>query len=85
MHELSLAISILDIAGDEASRHGGSRVLAMEIEVGKESGVDPVALLFALELAGKETLLEKAGIKIVEPPDDSLRIVSLTIDEKNDP
>jgi hydrogenase nickel incorporation protein HypA/HybF len=51
MHELSIALSILDRAREEASRRGGVHVSAIHVRVGPLSGVDRNALLSAYELA----------------------------------
>jgi Zn finger protein HypA/HybF involved in hydrogenase expression len=38
MHELSIALGILDVAGEEAQRHGG-RVAAIHLKLGPLAGV----------------------------------------------
>jgi hydrogenase nickel incorporation protein HypA/HybF len=64
MHELSIAMSIVDIATAETSRAGSSRVIELELEVGDLSGVDTEALEFALEVATRQTVLEHAHVNI---------------------
>ena len=39
MHELSIAMSILDVAEEEAERQGGARVVAVHLKLGPLSGV----------------------------------------------
>jgi hydrogenase nickel incorporation protein HypA/HybF len=51
MHELSIALGILEVAGEEAERHGGGRVAAIHLKLGPLSGVVKEALLSAYELA----------------------------------
>src|SRR5262245_39076437 len=51
MHELSIAMSLLDVAAEEAERQGGGRVLAIHLKLGPLSGVVKEALLSAFELA----------------------------------
>ena len=60
MHELSLAMSILDIAAEESIRHGGANVRAIHINLGPLAGVAREALASAFELAR-----ESSGIELV--------------------
>jgi hydrogenase nickel incorporation protein HypA/HybF len=53
MHELSIALSILDVASEEAMRRGVD-VVAVHVKVGPLSGVVPEALESAYELAREE-------------------------------
>lgn len=57
MHEMSIAMSILEAVEAEAGRHGGGRVLKVGLKIGEWSGVDPEALRFCFEAlaAGQET------------------------------
>lgn len=64
MHELSIALGILDIAEEEGRRHGG-RVAAIHLKLGRFSGVVKEALLSAYELAREGTPLAAADL-IVE-------------------
>lgn len=51
MHELSIALSVLDLAADQARSLRGARITAIRLRVGPLSGVMPRALLGAFELA----------------------------------
>jgi hydrogenase nickel incorporation protein HypA/HybF len=51
MHELSIALSILDVAAEEATRHGAARVKQIHLRLGPLSGVVKEALLAAYDLA----------------------------------
>jgi hydrogenase nickel incorporation protein HypA/HybF len=51
MHELSIALSILDIAGEESQRRGGVSVKAIHVRLGPLSGVVKDALISAFDLA----------------------------------
>jgi hydrogenase nickel incorporation protein HypA/HybF len=64
MHELSIAMSILDVAQEEAERCGGARVEAVHVKVGALSGVIPEALLSAYELARERTPLANSRLVI---------------------
>jgi hydrogenase nickel incorporation protein HypA/HybF len=56
MHELSIALSILDVATEEAARRSG-RVLAVHLKLGPLAGVVKEALLSAYDLAREGTPL----------------------------
>lgn len=51
MHELSIALSILDIAAEESERRGGANVRDVHVRLGPLSGVVKEALASAFELA----------------------------------
>ena len=55
MHELSIAMSIVDIAAEYAARDNAKCVTEIEIEVGTLAGVVIDALDFAMEAAIKNT------------------------------
>jgi hydrogenase nickel incorporation protein HypA/HybF len=67
MHELSIALSILDVAAEEAERHGG-RVTAVHLRLGPLSGVVKDALVSAYELAREDTPLARADLVVEEVP-----------------
>ena len=66
MHELSIAINIIDIASEQAKKNNLSVIDEIEIEVGTLSGVEIDALNFALEIATKRTILENSKTIITE-------------------
>jgi hydrogenase nickel incorporation protein HypA/HybF len=68
MHELSIALSILEIAEEEARRHGDGRVRAVHLKLGPLSGVVKEALLSAYELAREDTPLHEAELVIEDIP-----------------
>ena len=67
MHELSIALSLIDLAQDEGARLGG-RISAVHIKVGALSGVVRDALLFSYEVACHDTPLEGSQLVIEEVP-----------------
>lgn len=67
MHELSIALSILDLAAEEAERRGG-RVVAVHLKLGPLSGVVKDALSSAYELAREGTSLAGAELLVEEVP-----------------
>jgi hydrogenase nickel incorporation protein HypA/HybF len=68
MHELSIALSILDVAEEEAERHGNVPVEAIHIKLGPLSGVVKEALLSAYQLASERTPFESARLIVEEVP-----------------
>jgi hydrogenase nickel incorporation protein HypA/HybF len=66
MHEMSLAMSIVDLAVETAGREGGKRVSEVEIEIGNMAGVMVDALQFCLEAAARTTIVEGAAFNFVE-------------------
>ena len=67
MHELSIALSILEIAREEAERHGG-RVAAVHLRLGPLSGVVREALVSAYDLAREGTPEASADLIVEEVP-----------------
>ena len=63
MHELSIALSMIDVAAEESERQGGGRVVAIHLRLGPLSGVVPEALLSAWDLACESSPL--AGCRLV--------------------
>ena len=68
MHELSIAMSIIDIAEEEAERLGNPAVISVRLKLGKLSGVVREALESAFELAREETVLAQSMLVIEEVP-----------------
>ena len=64
MHEMSIALSIVDLAEEQARRAHAGKIIEIELDIGTFSGIEIEALNFALEMSAKETLLEAAIIKI---------------------
>jgi hydrogenase nickel incorporation protein HypA/HybF len=63
MHELSIAISMIDQILEESDNRGGLEVEAVHLRLGVFSGVDKDALMFAYELACEGSPL--AGSRLV--------------------
>ncbi|MDP1622818.1 MAG: hydrogenase maturation nickel metallochaperone HypA [Bacteroidales bacterium] len=68
MHELSLAMEVIELAQREAEKNGVSTIGEIRIEVGYLSGVEADAFKFALELLVKDTILEHAVIDLIRTP-----------------
>ncbi len=68
MHELSIALSIVEGASEEAAKHDGAKVEAVHLRLGKLSGVVKDALLFSWEIACQGRSLENSRLEIEEMP-----------------
>jgi hydrogenase nickel incorporation protein HypA/HybF len=68
MHELSIALSILDMAAEEAARRDGVQVQGIHLRLGPLSGVVKEALLSAYEIAREGSALAAARLVIEETP-----------------
>ncbi len=68
MHELSIAMSMIEMAGEEAARQGDARITALHLKLGPLSGVVKDALLFSYEVATQGTALEGSRLEIEEVP-----------------
>lgn len=68
MHELSIALSMIEMASEEVSRSGGGRVTALHLKLGPLSGVVREALEFSYEIACQGTALEGSQLIIEDVP-----------------
>lgn len=68
MHELSIAMSIVEIVEEQAKIAGEDNVKEVELDIGKASGVVVEALRFSLEVAVDASILKEASLKINEIP-----------------
>ena len=68
MHELSIALSILDVVEEEVERRGGPRVQAIHVKLGPLSGVVKEALLSAYELAREQTPFSESRLVFEDMP-----------------
>lgn len=68
MHELSIAMNIIEIAENEMRNNQAVSINKMEIDVGKLSGVIIEALEFALNSSKQNTILSDTEIIINELP-----------------
>ncbi len=68
MHELSIAMSIVDTAQEEAERHGWTHIHAVHLKLGLLTGVVKEALLSSYEMACEATPLQGSRLVIEEIP-----------------
>jgi hydrogenase nickel incorporation protein HypA/HybF len=66
MHEMSLALSIIEQTREAAAAEGASRVLEVEIEVGSLAGVLADSLRFCLEATGAAGGLAATIFRVIE-------------------
>ncbi len=68
MHELSIAMSMVEMAAEESARCGGAHINAIHLKLGGLSGVVKEALLFSYDVACEGTSLEGSRLVIEEIP-----------------
>jgi len=68
MHELSIALNIIELAEEELARHGEPRVTAVHLRLGSLAGVVKEALLCSYEVAREGTPLAGSELVIEEVP-----------------
>jgi hydrogenase nickel incorporation protein HypA/HybF len=68
MHEVSIALNLLDIVSDACRNSGGSAVESINLKIGRASGIMTDALLFAFEAVKAGSVAEKARLNIQEVP-----------------
>ena len=64
MHELSIAIGIVNIAEKETKKANKKTVKSIELEIGSIAGVELSSLKYVWDSAVKNTILEKAKLNI---------------------
>ncbi len=67
MHELSIAMSIVELAQEEIEHRGG-RISAVHLRLGALSGVAKEALLSSYEMACEDTCLEGSRLIFEDVP-----------------
>jgi hydrogenase nickel incorporation protein HypA/HybF len=68
MHELSIALSLVESATGEVERRGLGPVQALHLRIGRLAGVVPEALRFGWEVATEGTALAGSRLEIEEVP-----------------
>jgi hydrogenase nickel incorporation protein HypA/HybF len=62
MHEMSLAMSAIDLVVEEAARQGYAKVTGVWLEVGRFSCVEADTIAFCFEAAARGTAAEGAAL-----------------------
>ena len=65
MHEMSIAVNIIDLANSYAKSSGGGKISQVEVEIGPLAGVMEESLQFCFDAAAKNTLAEDAELVII--------------------
>jgi len=68
MHELSIALSIVELASEEATKRGPARITALHLRLGELAGVVKEALLFSYDIACQDTPLAGSQLIIEDVP-----------------
>lgn len=68
MHELSIAVNLVEIADQAASNAGLTHVTTVHLRLGQLSGVVADALLFGYDVSTQGTRLEGSRLEIQEVP-----------------
>ena len=64
MHELSIAMSIVDLAAKQAAKHDADVIEEIELDIGCLSGIEMESFDFAWKQAVKRTILENATRRV---------------------
>ncbi|MDQ4080994.1 MAG: hydrogenase maturation nickel metallochaperone HypA, partial [Gemmatimonadota bacterium] len=64
MHELSIALELIELASAETHRLGDPRVVSVRVRVGPLSGIVHDALRFSFDIAAAGTAVEGARLEI---------------------
>lgn len=80
MHELSIALAIVDGVAEEAGQRGGGLVRAVHLRLGRLSGVVREALLFAYDQACSGTTLEGSELRIEDVEGSEMLIVAMELE-----
>ncbi|NMW21930.1 MAG: hydrogenase maturation nickel metallochaperone HypA [Chlorobiaceae bacterium] len=67
MHEMSIALSIVEAVEAKAREEGAERISGIDLVIGKLAGIEPESLKFCFSAAAKGTLSEEALLAIQEP------------------
>jgi hydrogenase nickel incorporation protein HypA/HybF len=79
MHELSIAISLVELACEEKQRRDLPEVHAVRLRLGARAGVVKEALTFSFELATAGTCIEGAALYIEDAPGQDLELFALEV------
>ena len=81
MHELSIAVSLVELACEEVERRQLQRVQALHVRIGPLSGIVTDALRFSFDVAAAGTPIEGALLKVEETSGHDLELFALEIAE----
>jgi hydrogenase nickel incorporation protein HypA/HybF len=79
MHELSIAVNLVEMAAQAAESAQAARVEVVRLRLGRLSGVVADALLFGYDIATQNTILAGSRLDIEETDGREIELVSLEI------
>ena len=79
VHELSIALSLVDAVCEELPKLGAVRVAAVRLRIGAMSGVAPDALEFAFDVAAGDTPIAGAELAIERSEGRELELIGLEV------
>jgi hydrogenase nickel incorporation protein HypA/HybF len=82
VHELSIAIDLVELACDEVDRRRLSDVIAVHVRIGSASGVAKDALAFSFDVVAAGTALEGAALRFEETPGRDLELRALEVADR---
>jgi hydrogenase nickel incorporation protein HypA/HybF len=68
MHEVSIALNLIEIAVDQCIKSGYSRIESINLKIGRASGIMSDALTFAFEAIKGDSIAAAAILNIEEVP-----------------
>lgn len=71
MHEMSLCEGVLQVLQAEASKQDFNKVIAVWLEIGDLSSVEPEAMLFSFDVVTRNSLADGAKLNIINVPGDA--------------
>mgnify|MGYP000089751098 CR=1 FL=1 len=66
MHEVSIALSLLERVIEECQRNGYSKITSVSVDIGRASGIMPDALSFSFNAIKADTIAANAELLINE-------------------
>ena len=68
MHEMALIESVVEIAQEEALKHGARRIVRLRLNIGELSSAEPDALTFCFDAVTQGTIAQGAELEICRVP-----------------
>jgi hydrogenase nickel incorporation protein HypA/HybF len=81
VHELSIAMSLVELACEEKEKRQLPRVQAVHLRLGLLSGVVREALVFSFDVASAGTSIEGAALRVEEMAGQELELFALEVAE----
>jgi len=79
MHELSIAVSLVELAAEQVRLEPGERVTHLHLRLGRQSGVAKDALMFSFDVAAEGSPIEGAALAIDETSGHELQLIAVEV------